>query len=75
MRELSIREMRAALGRLGELVEAEGELLITRHGEPVARVLPVQGVRPRPSHAALRASMPRLPVPSERLVREDRDGR
>ena len=37
MRRLSIREMRAALGRLDKLMEEEGEVLITRHGHPIAR--------------------------------------
>jgi antitoxin (DNA-binding transcriptional repressor) of toxin-antitoxin stability system len=75
MRELSIREMRAELGRLGKLLETERELVITRHGRPIARVLPL-GPRPRrPSHADLRASMPRLATGSEAAVRADRDER
>jgi len=75
MRELSIREMRAELGRLGKLLEAEEELVITRHGRPIARVLPLGPRRRRPSHADLRASMPRLATGSEVHVRADRDER
>ena len=75
MRVVSIREMRAALPRLEELVRREGELLITRHGRPVARVLPLRGARDLPSHAALRGSMPPLSVSSAELVRQERDGR
>jgi prevent-host-death family protein len=75
MRELSIREMRAELGRLGELLEVEGELVITRHGRPVARVLPLGPRRRRPSHADLRSSMPQLAVGSEAAIRADRDER
>ncbi len=75
MRELSIREMRAELGRLDELVEEEGELIVTRHGKPVARLLPVRRVREMPTHRELRESMPRLRVPSEVLVRRDREER
>lgn len=75
MRELSIREMRAALGRLDELVEQEGEMIVTRHGRPVARILPARGARVIPSRRALRESMPPMGVPSEALVREDRDER
>lgn len=75
MRELSIREMREALGRLDELVEREGELVVTRHGRPLARILPARGVRALPSHRELRASMARIGVPSEALVRQDRDER
>jgi prevent-host-death family protein len=75
MRELSIREMRAALGRLDELVEEEGEVVVTKHGKPVARVLPIRRGRPAPSLEAHRASLPPLPVGSEVLVRQDRDER
>ncbi|MFP3942021.1 MAG: type II toxin-antitoxin system Phd/YefM family antitoxin [Thermoanaerobaculia bacterium] len=73
MRELSIREMRAELGRLGQLLETEEQLVITRHGRPIARVLPLGPRRGRPSHADLRASMPRLATGSEVAVRADRD--
>jgi prevent-host-death family protein len=40
MRSLSVREMRAALPRLEQLLAEEGEVVITRNGRPVARVLP-----------------------------------
>lgn len=74
MRELSIRQTRAALGEIEKLLEREGELVITRHGRAVARIVPV---RPAllPTHAALRARMPRLQTPSVDLVRADRDER
>ncbi len=75
MRELSIREMRAVLGRLDELVEEEGEVVVTRHGVPVARILPTRGAKVPPSHRALRESMSPMPLPSEVLVRQDRDER
>ena len=58
MKTLTVREMRAALPRLEELVAKEGEILVTRR---------------LPSHADLRARMCRLSVPSEVLVRADRD--
>jgi len=75
MRELSIREMREKLGSLDQLVKTEGEILITRHGVPIARLLPVMGTQTRPSHTDLRARMQRLDTPSEILVRDDRDQR
>ena len=75
MRELSIREMREKLGNLDQLVKMEGEILITRHGVPIARLLPMMGARTRPSHADLRARMQKLDTPSETLVRDDRDQR
>jgi prevent-host-death family protein len=75
MRSLSIREVRAALAHIEELVEQEGELLITRHGEPVARIVPVERPRRLPSHKAFRDSLPFQEIPSEVLIREDRDAR
>jgi len=75
MKTMSIREMRSELGRLGEVLEDEGEVVITRHGRPIARVVPLAGPRRRPRHDELRASMPRLERGSERVVRADRDAR
>jgi len=74
MREISIREMRANLGRLAELMEREGELVLTRRGQAIARIVSVAPRRRMASHADLRRKMPRL-SPSEDLIREDRDGR
>ena len=75
MRPLSIREVRAALSDIEKLVEVEGELIITRHGRPVARIVPVEERRQMPSLKWLRDSMPEQETPSEVLIREDRDGR
>jgi prevent-host-death family protein len=75
MRKLSVREMRAALGNLDELVGQSGEVIVTRHGEPIARILPIRGTREIPSLRAFRASMPLCATSSEELVREDRDAR
>ena len=44
MRSISVREMRAALPRLEQLLAEEGEVVITRNGRPVARVLPPRHV-------------------------------
>jgi antitoxin (DNA-binding transcriptional repressor) of toxin-antitoxin stability system len=75
MRELSIREMRTELGRLSQLLESEEELVITKHGHPIARILPLGSRRKRPSHADLREKMPCLATGSEVYVRADRDER
>jgi len=75
MTTISIREMRSALGRLDELVERAGELIVTRHGKPVARILPLEHRREMPSHAVLRARTVPLAQGSETLVRQDRDER
>lgn len=75
MREINVREMRASIGRLDELVCEAGELVISRHGKPIARVLPIRGLRTRPDHADLRARMPRVREPSQALIRAERDER
>ena len=59
MQTLNIRDMRNALGHLETLVNASGELIITRHGEAIARVLPIQG----------------LSTSSEKILRDMRDER
>jgi prevent-host-death family protein len=73
VRSLSIRELREALPAIDAIVEREGEVLVTRHGRPVAKLVPVTAVRRAPSHAGLRAGMPRMAVSSEELVRADRE--
>jgi prevent-host-death family protein len=75
VKTLNIREMRQAWSCIDEIVAKEGEIVVTRRGRPVARVLPVRPRRRLPSNAALRASMPRMKTPSEILIREDRDAR
>ena len=75
MKTLSIREMRSALTRVDQLLARQGELVITRRGRPVARVLPMPSGRAMPSNRDLRAKMSRMSVPSEVLIREDRDSR
>jgi antitoxin (DNA-binding transcriptional repressor) of toxin-antitoxin stability system len=74
MKELSIREMRAALGTLDELLDREGEIILTRRGKKVARVVPITVKRRLPSHRDLRRRMPVLKSSTD-LVRIDRDGR
>lgn len=75
MQELNVREMRDAIGRLDTLVEDAGELIVTRRGKAIARILPATRRKPRPDHADLRARMPRLDTPSEVLIRQERDER
>ena len=66
MRILSIREMCGVLEQLDQLLDYEGERIVTRRGRAMARVMP--------SHSDHRSLLPKL-SPSEELVREDRDGR
>jgi antitoxin (DNA-binding transcriptional repressor) of toxin-antitoxin stability system len=73
--KLSIREVRAGLPRLDDLLAEEGEVLIVRRGKTIACVLPARARKGMPSHATLRARMPRLDVGSEALLRKERDER
>jgi antitoxin (DNA-binding transcriptional repressor) of toxin-antitoxin stability system len=61
MRSISVREMRAALPRIEQPLAEAGEVLITRNGKPVARVLrtvPREGISVEggttPAHAPRR---------------------
>lgn len=75
MKRLSIREVRRELAQLDELLSREGEVVVTRRGRPIARLLPLRSKQRMPSHADLRASMPRLKKGSEEHVRSERDER
>ena len=75
MKKLSIREVRKELAQLDQLVLREGEVVVTRRGQPIARLLPLRSKRRMPSHADLRASMLRLKKSSEKHVRAERDER
>lgn len=75
MQILSIREVRSALGRLGEILDTNNEIIITKHGEAIARILPIKGKHIRPTHDELRTLTKKLSVPSETLLREERDER
>lgn len=75
MRTLNIREMRNALGHIDTLVHAAGELIITRHGEAIARVLPILGKHQRPTHQELHQLTKKLVIPSEKIIRAERDER
>ena len=75
MKSLSVRQVRKELAQIDELVSREGEVVVTRRGKPIARLLPLRSKRQMPSHADLRASMPRLKSGSEKLIRSERDER
>ncbi len=75
MRRVSIREARERLTSIDELLAKEGEIVLTRRGRPIARLLPLTGQRRLPSRANLRRKMAPVSTPSEALVRADRDAR
>jgi len=77
MRTLGIREVRQRYEILKETLDAEGEVILTHHGKPFARVLPIEPVKPRKRwkpHPEL-ADIPFQQVPSEVYVAEDREDR
>ena len=75
MNELSIREARNALGHLDEFLAENGEMIITRHGKRIARILPLRENISRPTHDDLREKMGKFSTSSAELIREDRDER
>ena len=68
--------MRSALSHIEEIVAEEGEV-VGRPGEdvPSPEFCPPAPGAGIPSRAELRASMPKLKVPSEVLIRHDREQR
>lgn len=77
MENVSVANAKAHLSELIDRVEAGEELVITRRGRAVARLLaekPVKKSGPLPSMDALRARSRYSPVSSEALIRRLRDG-
>lgn len=73
---VSLAHTKAHLSELLDQVEAGEEVVVTRHGRAVARILPaLQPKRPPALDdlAAFRATMPRLRRASADLLREARD--
>ena len=60
MRKLSIREARQALSHLDRLLAVEEEVMITRRGDPIAKIVQIGRRRPIPSHRDLREGMKRM---------------
>jgi prevent-host-death family protein len=80
MKTLTIREAREGLSHPDQMFADADEVLVMNRGEPVARILPVTPTADARkmafrSLAAFRATMPFQDVPSEVLIREDRDER
>ena len=71
---ISLAEAKARLSELLDRVESGEQIMITRHGRPVAQLsAAVQSKRPIPSMAAFRAKMPKLRKPMSETLRELRD--
>lgn len=76
MRTVTIREAREGLSHPEELFADDDEVVVMRHGEPVARILPITPSKPKfRSLAAFRASQKPLDPPMSQTVIEDREDR
>lgn len=76
MKTLTIREAREGLSHPDQMFAADDEVIVTRRGEPIARILPIKPAKPKiRSLAAFRASQPYQGIPSEVLIAEDREDR
>lgn len=76
MKSITIREAREGLSHPELLFADNDEVIVTRRGEPVARILPIAPAKPKfRSLAAFRASQPFQTIPSEVLLAEDREDR
>ncbi|MDM8562027.1 hypothetical protein QUF54_01585 [Candidatus Marithioploca araucensis] len=53
MKTLSIRQIQTELWQLDSLLKMESEIIITLHGQAIARVLPISSKKPKPSHTNL----------------------
>ena len=74
MRTVSLTDAKARLSEILGEVEAGEEVVITRHGKPVARVVPTSTPRkPLQSRAAFRAKLPKVRQSSAELLRKLRD--
>jgi antitoxin (DNA-binding transcriptional repressor) of toxin-antitoxin stability system len=72
VRELSIREARNSMSRIDELLRKEKEIILTRRGKPIARLVALEPGEV-PSHADLRTEIGPMRRASTELIREDRD--
>lgn len=76
MRTITIREAREGLSHPEQLFADGDEVIVTRRGEPIARILPIRPLKP--GLGALRdflANQPMQSVPSEVVLAEDREER
>jgi prevent-host-death family protein len=76
MKQIGIRQARQALPELVDRAESGEEIVITRQGRPVARlVATTRTTRHLPSLRDFRARLGAAGTPAARLLREDRDAR
>lgn len=67
--------MRSNLGRLDELLNESGEIIITKNNQAIAKVVSVNPRKPFPSNKALRAKQRTRSVSASQMIIDDRDDR
>ncbi|NJD36392.1 MAG: type II toxin-antitoxin system prevent-host-death family antitoxin [Betaproteobacteria bacterium] len=72
---LTIREAREGLSHPDQMFAGDDEVIVTRRGEPIARILPIAPQPRLRSLKAFLAGQPMQTVPSEVLIAEDREDR
>ena len=77
MRTAGVREARQNLSALLDEVKQGREIVITEHGRPVAKLVPLDDRRTKgvPNLAAFRRSMPVFDPPLSATIEEDREDR
>jgi antitoxin (DNA-binding transcriptional repressor) of toxin-antitoxin stability system len=75
MKTLTIREAREGLSHPDQMFADSNEVLVVKHGEPVARILPVEPRRRVRSLRTFLESQPMQTVPSEDILAEEREDR
>jgi hypothetical protein len=73
MKSLSIREMRNC--DIEAVLSTTKEVLLTKNGHQIARILPIRKKLMRPTHKELHTLMIKSSIPSEQIIREMRDER
>jgi len=75
MHSVSVEEAKSNFSQILNQVEIGEEFVITRHAQPVARISAIKReLKPVPSKANLRATIPFSETPSVKLIRQMRDG-
>ncbi len=76
MKTITIREAREGLSHPEQLFADNDEVVVTRRGKPVARILPITPAKPKfRSLAAFRASQKPLDPPLSQSIIADREER
>ncbi len=76
MKHIGIRQARQALPELVDRAEAGEEIVITRQGRPVAKLVAApKAARALPSLAEFRAALGSPGTPAATLLREERNAR